>query len=240
MVFFLGAIPASATFAVRHDTHGACSAHPCSLTVPSTTAGDLAVVIYFDSAGSARTISSVSDGTSTYTVPSGCNLFSNGNLNCAYSLSLAGGKTSVTLTMNAAGTDGNFEFIEYSYTGSSVSFDVAGTVADGSEPTGTSQPGVTLTLSGTNDVIVQSFNGNNFSKVVSAISGSYTTPADFVSGPANMMNFYGVAGWINTTSGTAPNWTTTGSTTQGFVMAVAFKEAAASSVVRHRAIVIQR
>lgn len=72
--------------------------------------------------------------------------------------------------------------------------------------------GIGLTLTGSNDVIVQYVNyGTN----ATAISGTYTSPADFPGGS-------GVAGSINTSSGTAPTWTATSST--GALGALALKE----------------
>lgn len=232
------AIPASATIALRHDSHGNCNTHPCSVTITSTTSGDLGVLIYWDGAGSVRTLTSVSDGTSTWVVPAGCGISSAGqNTFCAYTLNLAGSKTSLTITNSGAATDGNVEFLEYSFTGSSITYDTSGT--NTSEPGSTTQNGVTLTLNGSTDVIIQAFNGNNVNKVVSAISGSYSNPADFVSGPDNLANYYGVGGWVNTSSASpVPTWTTTGALSAGVAIAIAFTENS-SVIQRRRASVVQ-
>jgi hypothetical protein len=112
-----------------------------------------------------------------------------------YILSSTSGTTTCTFnTTNAMNSGGVAAMAEYSTTTPGFVFDNAG----GRDQNTTTNPaGITLTLSGSNDVIVQSITPN---ASCSAISGSYTNPALFPGG-------WGFAGIVNTASGTAPTWT---------------------------------
>lgn len=192
----------------------------CAVTVQSTGSGNL-TVIWCKFSNTADTISSVSDGSATYGLctASACHSSDSTNANgtdIAYALSSTSGKTSITVTKSSTNNAWVCRILQYSTTAGPAVYDVGG---NRNQSTNTTSPaGVTLTLGGSNDVIIQS----DLASVPTAISGSYTTPADF-DGTRN----YGVAGWVNTSSGSAPTWTQTNS--RSSLSAVAFKESAATA-----------
>lgn len=183
----------------QHGTTSACTTATCVATISSTGAGHLGVFTFIvPAAQTTATVSSITDSAgSTWVNSTGC--LTSGTLGfptrCGYSLSLLAGATTVTLTMSASPvTSMQWSFIEYSTTLPPFLTDTVGVT---NTTTCTTCTGVTLTLGGTNDVIVQTAasTGN-----VSAVSAPYTNPADVVTGS-------GYAGSINTVSGTAPTWT---------------------------------
>jgi hypothetical protein len=199
------------TFALVHDTYkNTCGGGAsCVITVPATGTGNLLVAVELNS-GSA-TISSGTNG-GTWVHCTGCQQFdaSAGSTDMAYVLASTAGVTSITIT-NAANVGAFFaiRLLEYSYTNGPIAFDVAG-VAD--RTTCTACAGITLTLTGTQlEAIIQSAVPTN---AFTAVSGTYTNPADFTDG--------GIAGSLNTSSGTGPTWTqnTTGTAAMS---AIAFK-----------------
>jgi hypothetical protein len=208
---------------VQHVSNTSCPRNnaSCTVTVGATGSGNVLVAtVFFDSLAGAP-ISSVS-GAGTWNLCPTSSCF-NGQVavavDAAYNLSSTNGITSITVTLGASGcTAGGChwttEILEYSLSaGNTASFDTANNL--GSTCSGTSCPGVGLTLSGTNDVIVQYF--GEAVAAVTAISNPYTSPADFIN------NFGGVAGAINTSSGAAPTWTVA-SNTSGSAGAIAISE----------------
>jgi hypothetical protein len=183
---------------VQHPTNGACpaSSSTCSVTVASTGSGHLIVVGMGYGNGTQVTLSSVSGG-GTYTVCTGCPGFDAAGLGTVmgYTLSSTSGATTITLNLSAAVGGSEAWAREYSCTNGALSYDTAGT-HDNSTAT-TSATGATLTLTGTNDAIVQSVASGGSG--VTAISAPYTT-LDTPGGD-------GVANLLNTTSGAAPTWT---------------------------------
>lgn len=123
--------------------------------------------------------------------------------------------TSITVFITGSATAWHAEVREYSFTGTSTQFDTCGGASD---TTCTSCNGVGLTLSGANDVIVQS---ENPAVTCSAISGGY--------GNLNTDGSGGVcsADLLNTIVGTAPVWTTGSGTSM--VSGMAIKEISSSS-----------
>jgi hypothetical protein len=87
------------------------------------------------------------------------------------------------------------DFREYSYTGGSVALDNIGTFADSSNPVSTIV-GVSPVLSGSNDVIIQSFASGSGSASVG------TTYADWNVG----ISYFGSADLLNSTSTVAPTF----------------------------------
>ena len=69
-----------------------------------------------------------------------------------------------------------------------------------------------LTLAGSNDVVVQSIHNNNGD--ITAVSGGYT---DFT---LQSGIFVGTANLKNTTTGTAPTWTSGSATAAGSAIAI--------------------
>jgi hypothetical protein len=88
------------------------------------------------------------------------------------------------------------DFREYSYTGGSVALDNIGTYADPTNPVSTIV-GVTPVLSGSNDVIIQSF-----------ASGSGAATAVGTYADANIgVSYFGSADLLNTTATVPPTFT---------------------------------
>jgi hypothetical protein len=189
---------------------GGCtqSSNTCSISVSSTGSGNVIVVGF--SAGSItipaqEKISSVSGG-GTYTHPAGCAGYDSvaGRFtDCAYTLSSTSGATSITVTRNStSGVNWYISVTELSFTSGPVSVDAIGVVDD--TTAGTSQPGVGLTLGGSNDAIVQIINGGaNETSISSPTGASYSY--------SNFADHAGFATAINTTTGAAPTWNSVGS-----------------------------
>jgi len=121
-----------------------------------------------------------------------------------YTLNSASGATTITVNFNSTGTNvSQVEMFEYSFSGSSVSFDAGNNIVNA---TNTLRGGVSLAaLTGTNDLLIQSIAMSN-SGNVTAISGAYTT-TDF-GNPAS--GGAGFAAAANSVTGTAPTWTFSG------------------------------
>jgi hypothetical protein len=162
-------------------------------------------------------ISSVSGG-GVYIVPAGCvgAQSTSRGVSCAYTLVSTPGATTITVTRSST-TNVTWRVfaVEASFTGTSVSLDTGGSgglAAQGNASSG-SPPGPTLTLSGGNVLILQGLSSGTGAPT--AISGSYSSSFTV----AGLGAFAYLA---NTTSGTAPTWTT--STTISAVNAMAFRE----------------
>lgn len=216
----LAPVPARATWSlVQHPTNTSCSASTtCAVTLTSTTAGQLAI---FTAAGlpNVTHISTVTAALGTFVDCSNCNSHpdtSGDNIDQGYILSINGAQTTVTITLSTAASGTWFASVDiYSSTLGAALFDISGSTAIASC---TSCAGQSLTLTGSNDVIVQ---GTSTLGTVSAISAPYTNPNDAVAALC--------AGAINQSSGTAPTWTQSSSTMA--VSAMAFKEAAGGAAV---------
>jgi hypothetical protein len=156
----------------------------CSVTIPSTTAGTLLFVAA--GAGTASSyISSITDGGDTFTNCSGANITTTASaqaMSCAYVLSGAGGKITLSVTMAANATVG-FGVYEVSRTVGSFTLD-----AQGSTQRTVSLPyltGQTLSLTGTNDACFQgAYNAGGTSSAT-----QYLTPFTFgASGGVYILN----------------------------------------------------
>jgi len=136
-------------------------------------------------------------------------------VDASYTLNSASGATSITLTLSAAvSTTWAACIREYSSTASGVAIDTSG---NRDQSTAAANPaGVGLTLTGSNDLIVQFV---ACAGSCSGISAGYSN-GDFP-------NNNGVADALNTSSGTAPTWTATSG--RAALGALAFKETAAVS-----------
>ena len=107
-------------------------------------------------------------------------------------------------------------FYEFSIgAGCVANFDSSGS---GINASSLSQPGVSLSLTGTNDVIVQGIYGGT----VSSIGGGYAE--------ASGVNNRAAASLLNTISGAAPVWTLSGASATAAVNAIAINEACWISV----------
>lgn len=185
----------------------------CTLTIPSTSSGNLLRVFAVDNAGS-HYISSVSDGTNSFTVPSSCESTKDSaglQSNCAYLLSSNSGKTSLSITMTGNSTSVYFSYWEvHKPTGS-------WTLDSGS-------PACTLNSSGTYTPAGQVLTFNNtilphieFQSITASggVGGATNYPWQFNSGslyvgqmggaPANISADLAI---LNTTNNVTTVWTT--------------------------------
>lgn len=199
---FLFTVPSWATWTLVHSASNATcpgSGTSCAITVSSTGAGHVIVLwFYMPTAGAGtNSIASVSCG-GTYTVDTGSLITVSalgGSQQMAYTLSSTSGVTTCTINTTAAMNSGGVAAMsEYSFTAGSVAFDISG---NRNQAITTNPAGVTLTLSGTNDVIVQAVTPD---ASCSAIAAPFTNPDIFPGG-------WGYAGAINQSSGTGPTWT---------------------------------
>lgn len=189
---------------VQHPKSASCSGASASCTVTlsqNTTASTLLTVwvgIYSSTSG--IKIASVSGGGS-WNLCSGSACAA--TISCcganvmtdqAYNTAATGGAASVTITVDSApGNTWTAGVNEYSYSGASKSYD------GGNNTTSTnctSCAGPTLTMSGNNDVIVQTIAQGN---TITAISAPYTNPDDSTTS--------GMAGAINQATYSQPTWT---------------------------------
>jgi hypothetical protein len=221
-IFVLISFPVWAgTFAnIQKPCNTACptSGTTCAVTVTSTGTGHIMVAIAFrDTAGATQTISSVS-GAGTWVHPTGANGVdaTAGSSDSAYNLSSTSGVTSITLTLSAAvATTWAACVEEYSFTASGVAFDVAG--SRDQSTAAANFTGVGLTLAGGNQLIVQYGNDSGTCSGVSAGYGDTVFP-----------NNNCLADALNTSSGTAPTWTSTSG--RAALGAIAFKETGGATV----------
>lgn len=167
----------------------------CATTVASTGAGN--VIVMGVRLANSTTITSTSGGGTSVLCGVTCQ---NGNsasgfVDVAYILSSTSGVTSITLNFGTS-TSADVFIWEVSST-TTVTLDTSSSALRTANCT--SCAGVGLTLTGANDAI---FTVAACAQTCSAISGGYT--AD----PATPWpNGNGMARLINTTTGTAPNWT---------------------------------
>jgi hypothetical protein len=228
----LGTSRAEASFSLVQDTVTSCPASSanCTLTVTATGANHTGVIFGINN-GTINTFLSTITQSGTCNVPwvlpvlsqwSGGSTTGAGSI--AYCLSLAGGATSIPITWTTASPGfSGVPFLEYASTAAAVILD------PGAVPVSTvasafaqnSQLGVALTISGTNDLIIQ---GTLFNGVVVT---SITTPY------GNSLSFLGsgiaaVADSENTTNGSAPTWGASGSGAQRG-NAIAFTEVASTT-----------
>ena len=138
-----------------HLTQSNATCSPsCSITIPSTTAGDLLAVAFSTSTGAATHISSVT-GAGTWTAAGACigsETTAGSFTDLAYNASATGGVASVTITLS--GSDPSPDIWVAEYTGGSA-YALDGTCAAISNPSA-SLTGLTgsMSVTSTNDVIV--------------------------------------------------------------------------------------
>lgn len=143
-----------------------CTPACTSLTIPSTTAGNL-LFIYAANLLNGVTISSINDGHSgTYSFPSGagtCSVQVTHSSSfwaqrCGYTLSVPGGVTSLTITMSGNGTTG-FLVTEYSRNDNKAwTLDTQNSSTTASPTSYTACP--SLTFSGTDDLVFLQYTQN--------------------------------------------------------------------------------
>lgn len=222
----LFALPSRATFTLIQHNGGSCTSCT-SLNVTMTQnfgSGHLIIILAAGTNGTNGDISSATPPSigGTWVIGTSCHA-TNGTVfglaSCAWVLSsTSSGTTTESITFTAS-NNYKVAVLEYSFTGASVSLDTSGTVTHTSSST--SQAGVALTLTGSNDVIAQGMAGAG-SATVPTISAGYTVENT----STGSGQFFGGADAINTVSGSAPTWTTGNSSAIG--NAVAFKETGSS------------
>jgi hypothetical protein len=177
----------------------------CTLSgVSSIGTGHVAVVIVTYGSSSSRSLTSVSDGHSTYTLAPGTSTcynssFTPGTL-LAWTGSTVSGGTSVTVNLGTAPTGGwAIDFREYSYTPNDGGAALDSATSLQTNSSANPFPGVTPVISGSSDLIVQF--AITDSTAITAINASY----------GNLeTNAGGMADRLNTTSTTQPSWTVPG------------------------------
>jgi len=222
--------PAWATIAVVQSkidsSQVSCSAGACGAMAVTTTGSGHAGVFAITSSVAGNSISSITCAGATcsgwqvsHSSPAcqGTDATGVAATDIAYYPALPSGITSITVTLTSTTTDGNVDrgFVELSYTGSSMAFDVCGNRTN--TPASANYNGVTLSLTGSNDFILQV---GRPATAMTACTG-WTTPATFVAGD-------GYCGKLNTASGTAVAWTATSSTAA--LSALAMKEVSGAAV----------
>ncbi|HEX4137077.1 MAG TPA: Ig-like domain-containing protein [Bryobacteraceae bacterium] len=206
---------------VQQVTVGAssCTGSSCAVPVTATGTGHILVAM-FALASQNDTVITVADNSNVWVHAPNCNGLNGGlNVDCWYVLSSTAGATTVTATISASGGGRGVEFYEFSigagcfaYLDSSSSTTITTSNA--------AQSGIGLSLTGTNDVIIQQIYAN---ALISSVSGGYTASA------APGTNNRSAASLLNTTTGTAPIWTLASSSV-AVANAVAFSEACSVSV----------
>ena len=185
----------------------ATSGTSCAVTVASTGTGNILIAMF-----ASGTVTTVADsaGNAWLRAPN-CAI---ANVDCWYVLNSLSGATTITGTVTS-GTGRAVEFFEFSIgAGCLASYDSSFSASNLSS---SNQSGAGLTLTGTNDAIVQGIYAN--SSNISSVSGGYT-----LASTSNKTAAY----VLNVSSGAAPTWTLSSSATAN-VNAIAISEACSVS-----------
>jgi hypothetical protein len=195
------------------------SSTTCNITTTSTHAGAVELMCVNTNNTSNTLVAATTDGTWHVATGSLASIAGAGSTECEYNLSATGGATTISPKVNTSATI-DAEFFEFTYTGTSPTFDVASFSTDASCSTACS--GVALTFgNGNNHVAAQSIvTGGN----AASITQSYNIAANATTGNASAykMNI--------TTAGTTPTWGTGSSTIASAVGAMCIYEVAAGTV----------
>jgi hypothetical protein len=201
-----------------------CTSTACSVTVSSTTAGNLEIFLWAAFAEDTATplTSNAATGDTFTHCPGFPQQYEYNPPNwtiadCFYAVSAAGGATTFTITPTWTGGESNVasdvQFLEVHRSTGTATYDTDN-VAENNSCTSCTAP--SLTVSGTD--YVAEF--GDFNQTVSAISGSYTNPANFDTTNA----VAGFAGNLSVSSYSAPSWTVSSAPNSGASMGVvAFK-----------------
>lgn len=183
-----------------YDSYGDGSGSNCTSTGSSCTtnlstpvaAGDKLIIATQIMSSSEVTLSSISG--ETLSPCSSCTSYTRLTSSMGYVLSATGGETSITCYLSGAATSYNVCLVfDFHYTGSSASYDTAANDSISDCPASCTGP--SLTLSGSNDAVVQ-----------------ITSPSawDFTSITAPYTLFGDSAAGVGVSSGAAPTWTAAG------------------------------
>jgi len=196
------------------NPQGVQCSNTCALTIPATGSGHL---LYLEAANQSSTfISSVSGG-GNWVVASACQIAGASPvhaLSCAYALSSTSGATSVDVTMT--GSSNNY-FAIWEIAAASGGFVLDGNPVAAANAASLDPAGVTLNLTGANDVIFQSID------VPGGISGNslYPQPYNLGNGPQFWVGQAANVVLLNTTDGAAPHYANP-QNNQTIVSAIAF------------------
>lgn len=183
----------------------------CSVTLTQALGIGHLLVVASANVTSSSTITSINVG-GTFVPCTGCAV--NGSTLAAqggWVLSTTATAGPIVITYSAAVSGDVVELREYSCTGGTVSHDADATADNGTDTSPFN--GATLTLTGTNDVIVQWADGKTIDPTsVSAPYGNFDSAGGV-----------GVADRLNTSSGTASSWIAAGNTSGKTAAAIAMK-----------------
>ena len=221
VLLLLASAPAHASFTLSQHLSNTSCGGVSSCAVPGFTAVAAgSFIVGVEVSAGTITPSAGTSGGGIWTVPSGCTTVANcsesdstaGGVAVQYILSSTGSPTTISCTASTA-VIAVCDVIVYTFTASSVSFDV-GAVRDVSTAATNLAGESPGTITGTNDAVIQygAFSGT----ASSPCPNSAASPGDFPAGDA-------VCGLINTTSNTAGTYTNTSS--RAALGAIAFKEA---------------
>jgi hypothetical protein len=194
------------------DLPTACnSSASCTFSFPAIGSGHFLVVVVLTSGSAYTPYSSITGGGGTWVNCTACySTATNGSFDessiIVYNFRPSAGTSSLGITLSAVGGGWAGEVIEGAWSGTTVAYDAGASVTSAQGCTGTACPGLSLSLSGSNDFIIQA--NQPFAHSLTAISGGagYSAFADLEAS-------YGgaVAGAIGTTNGAAPSFTDSGS-----------------------------
>jgi hypothetical protein len=223
MLLALWAIPAKATISIvqsAHTTDGAGISTGGTLTVPSTTTGNMIGLqcIMFNGQGA---ITSITDGGDTFLKADNINVGGSRAIEIWYALNIASGHTTLTFNFTAGGTLDCY-YNEFHTTLSGFALDVHG---NSTTSTGTTVTGTSLTTTGSNDVILAAVDSGNQNYTGTAANGGDTFTMPFVwatDGP-------GTVYLLNSAAGTHQVAYTATPSASGFDVSASFKETSAAS-----------
>lgn len=186
---------------IQKKSNDACPTSTTCTVTALTAVGTNHVLVGYAWPSTTQTLTASASGAGTWihsTSPSCAASTLGFGVDAVYILSTtSAAPTTISFVLSASSTSGwHVEVREYSFTGSSTQFD---TCASASDTLCTTCAGVALTLSGANDVIVQAYNPAVTCSAITAPYGNLNTD-----GSGGVCS----ADSLNTTSGTAPNWTT--------------------------------
>jgi hypothetical protein len=188
----------------------------CNITINSTGSGNL---LYLQNASAdGRVISSVSDGSNTWVVPTGANTCSQSSgtngISCAYALSSVSGVTTITVTMGGNGSNNGFDIYEVSRTSGTFALDAQGSAARAAstrplgQSLGSSCSGCSGAITGTNDAIFVAMSASGGPGGVQYFLQAYNNKGSnsFAGGNTFVINYANTGSLFNSTNVAAEIW----------------------------------
>ena len=230
LILLLFSTPAWATWALVQQANSStnCSSSTttnCGINVTATGAGHLLVFMAFGASTTLTTPTTTGGTCGGAGWATGIRQGGSGIQTAVFwCLSSTSGITNVTSTLTTSGAGRTAWFYEFSYTASSITLDGTST---GGTFTSTATPlGVALTLTGTNDVVVQS--QYQTSATNSTITSTGTCNGNWVRTSGVNVATLSTAYCINKVDGTAPTWTIQ-TAQSGVVTGTAWQEVTAAA-----------